>query len=223
MRITLILLLQVFVLSACGRLNPAPPPSQAEPSATFTAIPTLTPSPVATSTPMPALGTIALDFTALMCNAQWMNGVQYLPCPATDASRPGGYPSIMDPASQGLPANTPVLLTVPAQNNASSIFGRYPPFLVRTGDRFRATLQCVKALPCNVEFSLEYYDSQRKYHSLYGDWHYHGEDPPIPVDFDLSALAGQTVEFTLAVRPLDAARQNDLALWIAPHIFRPNP
>lgn len=152
-----------------------------------------------------------------------MNGVQYLPCPATEASRPGGYPSIMDPASQGLPANTPVLLTVPAQNNASSIFGRYPPYTVRAGDRFRATLRCVIAIPCNVEFSLEFFDSQRNYHGQYGDWRYMAGSPPIVVDFDLSPLAGQTVEFTLAVRPMDEARQNDLALWVSPHIFRPTP
>ncbi len=223
MRILTVLLIPVFLLSACGPTTLSANPSLGQPSSTFTPIPTLTPSPTAVTTPPPPLGTIALDFVALMCNAQWMNGVQYLSCPPTQASRPGGYPSMMDPASQGLPANTSILLTVPAQNGASSIFGRYPSFTVRSGDRFRTTLRCVTAAPCNVEFALEYFDSLGKYHSNFASWHYIGGDPPIPVDFDLSSLAGQNVNFTLAVRPQDSSPQNDLALWVAPLIFRPMP
>lgn len=223
MRIQWILLIPVFILSACRPMVLLAIPSPVQPSPTFTQIPTLTPSPTSAVTPPPLLGTIALDFVALMCNAQWMNGVQYLPCPPTEASRPGGYPSMMDPVSQGLPANTPILLTVPAQNGASSIFGRYPSFTVRAGDHFRSTLRCVTAAPCNIEFALEYYDSQGKYHSNFASWVYIGGTPPIPVDLDLSPLTGQKVDFTLAVRPQDSAPQDDLALWVAPHIFRLTP
>ncbi len=221
-RLCLILLFLLFSACSPAGFNPSPPTAQASP--TFTPIPTLTPSPTAAAqpTPLPA-GTITLDFSARMCNAQWMNGVQYLPCPATEASRPAGYPSLMDPVSQGLPPNTAVLLTVPAQNGASSIFGRYPVYLVQAGDRFQATLRCVSDVPCQVEFALEYYDAQGKYHDHFGAWQYSGGDPPIPVDLDLSPLAGQRVGFTLAVRPQNSSPQNDLALWIAPHIFRPNP
>ncbi len=224
MRIRWILPILIFTTLACSFLGPSPASPAVPPSPTFTPIPSLTPSPVAPTNPPPTqAGKVTLDFAILMCNARWMNGVQYVPCPATENSRPAGYASLMDPTTQGLPPNTPVLLTVPAQNGASSIFGRYPTYQVQPGDRFQATLRCVTDQPCNVEFALEYYDAQGKYHDHFGAWRYVGGTSPIPADLDLSPLAGQQVNFTLAVRPLGSSTQNDLALWIAPRIYQPQP
>jgi hypothetical protein len=186
----------------------------------FTPIPTLIPS---TPTPPAALGTIALDFVALLCNAQWMNGGQkFAACPDANSDHSAGYAVALDPTTEGLPANTTVLLTIPAINGYSALFLRYPTLKIQAGDRFRATLQCQAASTnCDVSFGLDYYDANGKYHSPLAMWDYKAGQAPINVDFDLSALVGQNVDIVLALRPNNDKPQDDTSLWIAPHIFRP--
>jgi len=212
----------ILLLTACATALPITP----TPSLIFTPIPTFSPVPPPTSTPSPALGTIALDFVSLLCNAHWMNGGQNLEtCPGANADHSGGYASPVDSATEGLPAGTPVLLTIPAWNGFSSLFLRYPPFSVGSNDRFRTTLQCRPAMSCDIEFALEYYDAAGKYHSPYLKWDARAGDSPILVDADLSGLAGQTVDFVLTIRLFhnSSSPQQDNGLWIGPHIFRPLP
>ncbi len=200
-----------------------PPVTATQPVETASEIPpTLTAVP---PTQPAALGTIALDFVALLCNAQWMNGAQHLvACPGASADHSGGYAEALNPASEGLPPNTPTLLTIPGWSGSAALFLRYPSFTVRGGDRFRATLRCQADSPCDVEYALEYFDANGKYHSPFMSWKYQAGDPPVNVDVDLSMLAGQTVDFVLAIRPQnDSAPQQAYSLWIAPHIYRPNP
>jgi hypothetical protein len=221
-KLVAIFVLLTFVL-ACGSLDtPASPAGAPTVAATQPPVPTQTLMP---STPSASLGTIALDFVALLCDAQWVNGGQHLKsCPAATADHSGGYAEAINPLSEGLPAGTPTLLTIPAWNGFSSLFLRYPSFTVHTGDRFRATLRCQVNVPCDVQFALEYYDAQGKYHSPFLQWNYRAGAPPISVDTDLSALAGQTMDFVLTLRPEnDTPPQQDYSLWIAPHIYRPNP
>jgi hypothetical protein len=186
----------------------------------FTPIPTLIPS---SPTPPAALGTIALDFVALLCNAQWMNGGQkFAACPDTNADHSAGYAIVIDPASEGLPAGTPVLLTIPALNSYSALFLRYPALTIQAGDHFRATLQCQSASTnCDVSFGLDYYDSNGKYHSPLAMWDQNSGMAPTAVDYDLTALIGQNVDIVLALRPNNDTPQFDTGLWIAPQIFRP--
>ncbi len=217
-----------FIL-ACSFLTTPPsastvlpvPPSQTPQMAT--AIP---PTGTLAPTQPAVLGTIALDFVALLCDAQWMNGAQHLTaCPPANADHSGGYAVVIDPTSQGLPANTPVILTY-AGTYSAALFLRYPTFKVHAGDRFRSALRCSGPLnpQCNVQFALEYYDAQGKYHSPFMQWDYNPSMPDIQVDADLSSLVGQSVDFVLALRPENgSSAQDDGALWIAPHIYRPKP
>jgi hypothetical protein len=185
----------------------------------FTPIPTLIPS---TPTPPAALGTIALDFVALLCNAQWMNGGQkFAACPDVNSDHSAGYAVALDPTTEGLPANTTVLLTIPAINGYSALFLRYPALKIQAGDRFRATLQCQSASTnCDVSFGLDYYDSNGKYHSPLAMWNQNSGMAPTAVDYDLTALIGQNVDIVLALRPNNDTPQFDTGLWIAPQIFR---
>jgi hypothetical protein len=228
-KLAVLSLILIFVLG-CGFINSpatsAPAPTAVsivtQPPATATEIsPTLVPP-----TPPAALGTIALDFVALLCDAQWMNGAQHLTaCPPANADLSGGYAKVIDPASEGLPANTPVILTY-AGTYSAALFLRYPTFKVHAGDRFRSTLRCSGPLnpQCNVQFALEYYDAQGKYHSPFMQWDYNPSMPDINADANLSSLVGQSVDFVLALRPENgSSAQDDGALWIAPHIYRPNP
>lgn len=220
----------VLLLSACRpiEISIETPAVETETSdtnilPTFTATPTFTPIPTLTSTPQ-RRGTIELDFVAKLCEAEWLNGSQHLKaCPDTTNDISGGYAAALDPTTGGLPAGTPVLLTIPAWNGNSSLFLRYPPFTVRAGDRFQATLRCANTNPCDVQFALEYYDSANQYQE-FRRWDYELGDPEIYVDVDLSELAGQTVDFTLVLRLFHNLNtpQNDNGLWIAPRIFRPS-
>jgi len=219
----------IFIL-ACSFIASPPPSSTAPPipPSQTSQIPTVIPptSMVMPLTQPASLGTIALDFVALLCDAQWMNGAQHLTaCPDVNADHSGGYAVVIDPTSQGLPANTPVILTY-AGTYSAALFLRYQTFKVHAGDRFRSTLRCSGPLnpQCNVQFALEYYDAQGKYHSPFMQWDYNPSMPDIHLDADLSSLVGQSVDFVLALRPENgSSAQDDGALWIAPHIYRPNP
>lgn len=188
----------------------------------ITEIPTSTPLP--SPTPGPELGTIALDFIAQVCDAEWMNGGQHLnPCPDVNADHSGGYAVKVDPLTEGLPAGTPVLLTIPATNGYAALFLRYPAITIHKGDRFRATLRCQSNAPCDVQFAVEYFDLNGKYSGPFLSWNYISGDPEIKVDADLSAIAGQTVRLTLTLRPQNDHPELDQSLWIAPYIYRAIP
>ena len=216
----------MFILACSFLASPPPSPTVLPiPSSQTPQIPTAIPPTSTVAPTQPAsLGTIALDFVALLCDAQWMNGAQHLTaCPNANADHSGGYAVVIDPASEGLPANTPVLLTF-AGTYSDALFLRYPTFKVHAGDHFRTTLRCQTNAQCDVQFALEYYDAQGKYHSPFLQWDYKASDPVINADADLSSLVGQSVDFVLALRPENGtSSQDDGALWIAPHIYRPNP
>ena len=224
MRYFLPLCLFSLVLSACAPTASNTPistqPAKVDSSPIFTPIPTFTPAPLPTVTSPAPLGTIALDFVALLCNAEWMNGVRKLtPCPNPNTDLSGGYATTLDPTLEGLPVNVPVLLMIPTAN---ALFLRYPSFMVGASDRFRATLRCPASSPCDVQFALEYYDANGKYHDFV-TWDYKTGENPINVDADLSPLAGQSVDFVLTLRLFHEIEnpQQDNGIWIAPHIYRP--
>jgi hypothetical protein len=186
--------------------------AEISPAETFTPIPTVTPIPE----------TIVVDFVAQLCNAKWMNGVQkFAACPEVNADQSKGYAVAIDPVSEGLPVNAPVLLTIPAYNGYAALFLRYPALTVQAGDHFRATLRCQNiAAACDVSFGLDYYDANGKYHSPLVSWNQNSGMAPTAVDYDLSALAGQNVDIVLALRPNNNTPQQDASLWIAPQIYR---
>ncbi|HUH96248.1 MAG TPA: hypothetical protein VLZ89_02750 [Anaerolineales bacterium] len=188
------------------------------------------PSAAPTASPTPDLAQIGLppedasndafDFVSQMCDAQWLNRGQVLPCPGQDTGGSGGYVMSFNGEIQGLPSNLDILLTFAPSVQSGALFGRYPPFTVKSGDRFRAVLACRVHTFCDVEFGLEFYDAQGRIDLRH--WPYLFADPPIVVDYPLEGLAGKTVQPGLSVM----ANGNSLeayAVWIAPHIYRPIP
>jgi hypothetical protein len=218
------------ILSGCSSLATTIPVENTT-SITEIALPTNSPTielptstPLPSPTPGPELGTIALDFIAQVCDAEWMNGGQHLtPCPNVNADHSGGYAVKLDPLLEGLPAGTPVLLTIPATNGFAALFLRYPPITIHKGDHFRATLRCQSNAACDVQFAIEFFDLNGNYSGPFLSWNYKSGDPEIKVDADLSAIAGQTVKLTLTLRPQNDHPELDQSLWIAPYIFRQIP
>jgi hypothetical protein len=229
----MIMVLLMLALAGCSFPGQSPAPA-----ATTEAIESTNPPPSETSQPEPTQelftspqpGYIAFDFIARMCDATWSNSGLYLPCPGDSAEDAEGYVLLMDTAmiDEGISVDLPSLLTVvPQDSNFGGIFGHYPAFTVQSGDQFRAVLACMHTgEPCNVDFELQYFDTGGNFQRLnFGStpWTFDpASSPNAPyriIEEDLSPLAGQTVEFTLVVRD-QRDQGSDLALWVAPYIWR---
>lgn len=171
---------------------------------------------------------IAYDFTAAVCNAQWSNNGEYLPCPGNMAALESGaiIPLLEEVIIQGgIMVQQPALQTIPAQPESKfyAIFGKYEPFFVQQGDRFKSVLACLdEALKCDLTFSLEYFDAYGNpqvvpnaswviTYDPAGDYTY--------ADVNLDFLAGQQVQFLLGARD-NGDPSEDFGVWIAPHIWR---
>jgi hypothetical protein len=111
------------------------------------------------------------------------------------------------------------ILTFPQSTSTGYIQGTYPAFAVQSGDRFNATLSCeYGASDCFVIYRLDYRVGGgpiltmgtfgERYDGLY-----------YAADVDLSALAGQNVNFILTVLANGSAL-GDRAMWVAPRIVR---
>ena len=199
------------------------PTSTPEPTATTEPSPTTAPPP-ASQIPIPEADTIAYDFVANVCEAQWANSISNIsPCPTNLDEIEQGYitNTHLAFAESNTAVEVPSLIVVPQQGGGgTAIFGIYPEFVIWPGDQFRATLACQGDAACNVEYSLEYFDAAGKYQTPNWVWDHQVGDGPQTVAIDLSSLAGQTVKLVLAVRDADKDPSTDYALWIAPHIYR---
>jgi hypothetical protein len=197
------------------------PPTETPAAPTFTAIPTLTEAPTPTATPPFDLNdgnkAVVLDFTARLCEAIWMNGVETgLPCPGdlNDVSR--GYVGLLSGSDQSLPADFALVMMYPSP----AIFGRYPKFRVGPFDAFKVTLACRSDIPCDFEFQLAYYDANGQYKDPYPPVAYKQGDPPLNYVNQLNGLGGKTVELVLAIRSYGDPAAG-WALLIAPRVLRP--
>jgi hypothetical protein len=198
------------------------------PSATATATDASVPTATSTLTsttdytqvglPAEQTGTVILDFVAEACQAQWFTQVQKLPCSGNDTQADAGYVKVLDGQVQGYSSNIEVLLNYPPEKLVQTISGKYPAITVKKGDRFRAVLDCRAHTACDVEFVLNFYTSEGS--AGLKHWRHLFADAPIVVDYPLDAIAGETVQLSLAVYskgyPADG-----YAVWIAPHIYRP--
>jgi hypothetical protein len=107
----------------------------------------------------------------------------------------------------------------PENINNGYLQGYYPPFEVKNGDRFRATINCeYLANGCNAIFRLDYQINDGPVKTI---WQYLEayEGQYYTVDTDLSPLAGNSVKFILTVLSNGSAT-NDKLIWAGPRIER---
>jgi hypothetical protein len=162
---------------------------------------------------------VAYEFATNFCSAEWSNENGTLPCPGTDGDSNGFVVKLNAPKMEnGSTEDEPGLLTYPQDTRNGLISGKFPPFTVQAGDRFRTIVNCqYNATKCNVTFRLDY-RLNGKLKTL-ASWQETYEGNYYPVDLDLSSLAGQTVKFTLVVSA-NGPNNNDYAIWLNPHIVR---
>ena len=164
--------------------------------------------------------TVAYDFVANYCSAEWRSAAGVLPCPGSTGDSDGFVITISAPKLEdNRTENEPALETHPQWINNGVITGKYPPFDVEAGDRFRTIIGCLfDAALCNVKFQFNYRVDGGSLQTL-GSWTETADGSIRILDIDLSSLAGQSVEFVLAVQANGSSGQ-DWAFWLAPHIRR---
>ncbi len=175
-------------------------------------------APTSTSAPS---GTVTVyDFAANYCTAQWESGAGTLPCPGTTADTSGFVVRADNPQLQnGTNYSGSALETYPQQVDNGSISGRFSAMNVQSGHRFRAVIGCLSdATTCNVVFQLNYRANGGPLQAL-DQWNMSFSDLPRELNVDLSTLAGQSVEFVLAVRA-NGSSENDKAIWSNPRIVK---
>lgn len=203
-------------------LSPTVPP----PTATETTLP-VSPTPLSFPWETPQPGTVVLDFVAQACRAKWANGAVELPCPGNPDELSEGYitPASHAVAEGGIQVEAPLLIGLPGSGgvHGAALFGIYPALTIESGDTFHAVISCQEGTSCEVEFALEYFDAQGKYQPGMGwSWTHRYGGGPVPVQVDLSPLAGQSVQLTLVVRD-QGTPQDDWVLWIYPYIAHAMP
>lgn len=194
-------------------------PTETEQPPTETPMPSETPTVTPTATePGPVGPTTTFDFVAKICNAQWSNGSDDLPCPGLEGAQAGYAVVVINPELEGdLTANGSAILTVPQAINDGSIRGTYPAYTVNSGDHFRATLGCLAGNPaCDVVFQLFYWTDLQPLTKL-GEWQETADGQLTTVDLDLSGLSDQTVIFML-VLTANGSSTDDAGVWLQARI-----
>lgn len=114
-----------------------------------------------------------------------------------------------------------VLLMFPKHENNGSILGLFPAYKVQKGDHFKARLGFM--LPSGeacgagkVRFQVAYKEEGSNL-KLLGEWVKSCNGSLLPVDLDLSALGGKTVQFGFVVLA-EGAFTDDWAIWNSPRI-----
>jgi hypothetical protein len=184
--------------------------------------PTAVPSSTATPggpTVTPVAGN-AYDFAVNACKGTWVSGSGTLPCPGTNGDAKGFVLTVTNPKLEtGVTDTRPGILTFPQNVQNGYIQGFFPAFPVKSGDRFRSTINCESgATNCYVAFRLDY-EEGGAIKTFWGPFLERYEGKFYNVDVDLTPLAGKDVKFVLTVLASGTA-SGDRALWVGPHIYR---
>ncbi|HNZ14847.1 MAG TPA: NBR1-Ig-like domain-containing protein [Anaerolineaceae bacterium] len=164
------------------------------------------------------------NFATSACDADWSSDLNSkLPCPGDRKKAGQGYVIYeKNPIREdGGKENEPGLITRPSPTvNGGYIQGIYPAINIKSGDEFRALIQCEGgAEKCSLKFELYYKIGDGKFIEL-GEWIEVYEKKWNTISIDLSALAGNKVTFSLVVWNHGTAEDN-IGLWLDPIIYRP--
>lgn len=160
----------------------------------------------------------AFDFALQMCNANWKNGTQNLPCPGDEGAASGFVRLLTAPVLEnGRHENEVALWTFPQKVQDGMISGTFPLYKVQPGDHFMSDVGCLYDNPgCDVTFGLSYQVAGQLPKYL-GSWREAYDGNVTRIDLDLSSLTGQTVQFILNVSNNGKPGKAN-AFWLVPSI-----
>jgi len=164
---------------------------------------------------------VVYDFVAKAREASWFSGQGSDPAAplAYDGAddNPDGAAKVKDGVTLENGATSgKILFTYPKRVENGYVHGVYPAYPVQSGDRFRANLGFL--IPSGLEscgageviFQLAYKDGEAI--RVLEEWEKSCDGRLPPVEYNLSSLAGRSVQFVLVVRA-DGASADDWAVW----------
>lgn len=166
------------------------------------------------------------DFAANAPAANWRTELSgKRPFPGVYGDPLGFVLTVDQPALEnGIPTIGKGILMAPPFEFHEQIFGIFPNYKVKTGDRFQAMVGCeFGSRDCDVTFVLQYKDDS----GIHSYWNVSKsyKNSFNRVNVSLNYLAGRTVQFILMIRP-NGVTIGDHALWANPVIvnsFDPAP
>lgn len=159
----------------------------------------------------------AYDFAANYCNAQWRTEIGIIGCTNASNDSRGSVTLITNPQLETRNENEPALLVRPNQASNGYISGLYPPYQVKTGDRFVTELSCQRNFSgCDVTFRLDYVLANGFSGNL-GVWREVQDNRTAVINLDLSSLVGQSVQFVLRMQTNGNPAQAN-GFWFLPSI-----
>jgi hypothetical protein len=121
----------------------------------------------------------------------------------------------------GIPSTAKGLLMAPPFEYNEHIYGVFPPYEVKRGDRFQSLVGCeYGSRECEVTFVLQYQVDGSPTRSFWNTWKNY-KNTFSRVNLNLSPLAGKKVSFILLIRP-NGATLGDRAVWANPVIVNSN-
>ena len=172
-------------------------------------------------------GGLVYDFLIQASQATWKSGVgNTFDTPLNFGGAdddPNGVAKIKDGVilETGLTSGK-ILLTYPKHSQNGAIAGAYPPYTVQQGDRLRARLGFMANQDGNcgagdAKFRVLYIENSVA--NELGNWNKTCDGALLPINIDLSSLAGRNIQIVLMVRS-NGDFQDDWAVWNSPRIER---
>jgi hypothetical protein len=159
------------------------------------------------------------DLLLKYCQATWWNSKgEIIKCPGEPRQITGFVLLSTQPILENGPSDKPVLWVHTNNNLEGSISGKYPAFLVKDGDHFKAKVGCISGYPkCNVTFKLQYRIGSGSNQTL-GTWKEQYGGGITTINVDLSPLAGQNVQFILRMASTNNYPESAQGFWMNPRI-----
>lgn len=118
----------------------------------------------------------------------------------------------------GIQSNSPGILMAPPAEYNEHIYGTFPAYVVKAGDRFQALIGCeYGATDCDVTFVLQYQNPDGGGTRTFWSKAKSYKNSFTKVNLSLNPLAGQRVSFVFLIRP-NGTSTGDRAMWANPVI-----
>lgn len=166
-----------------------------------------------------------LDLHSRASEAVWISGAGNLTFGGPDTNSDGFAMFRNNQKVEDGSSPSKVLEMYPQWVNDGVITGRYPAYIIRTGEHFTAKIGFLANSDgtCgsgSVKFQFNFKEAGVLHNPALGEWTETCDGKITAVDIDLKDYVGKNVEFVLAVLANGPATQ-DMAVWINPQIVVP--
>jgi hypothetical protein len=165
-------------------------------------------------------GDFEYDFSIQHCSAIWRSETSRLQCDDTSNPSNGFINLLTSPEFENRSENEPALWVHPNETRYGWVEGTYPAYTVRYGDVFKAWVGCMAGYDlCNVRFYLAYQAGDGRIYIL-DEWVETYDRQVTTINFHLSDLAGETVQFILGMEANTRNVDDAQGFWFVPRIER---